>query len=94
MNKTRYKTWVCKDLEDKPSGKNHKSNSQRNKERLQKLAEAQHDLYGGESSDHYDPLADSDGSSERSESPIRLTGPELQESIKKNMRDGTTENVI
>ena len=83
MQKTRFKDWVCQEIEGKTKDQKAIAEASRLRE-LQKQNASQDNTKNddSDSSDNYDPLADSQGSSERSESPVKLTGPELQASIK------------
>ena len=78
LQKTRFKDWLVEEVERKVREKETEAvpaaQAQDREERSGR---------GGDSSDDvYDPLADSDGSSARSETPPRLTGAEIQSIIK------------
>lgn len=79
MQKTRFKDWLVKDRAAENSG----SKAGINKDTPLKSAasgakeERRRDRSASESSERYDPLADSDASSAQSDSPPRLSNADI-----------------
>ena len=87
MQKTRFKDWVTKEVENKISER--KAAAEAIEHRRSQLQEEGKRGSRSPSSDRYDPLADSDASSHNSDSPVKLHGADLQNTIKDQMRLNT-----
>ena len=92
MHKTRFKDWVCNEIEHKINERQMTATSGQNgrKAVLKGKDDPKND---SDSSDRYDPLADSDASSNRSDSPVKLEGADLQRTIKEEMRLKNVSNL-
>lgn len=82
FKRTRFKDWLMEEVQRKVKEKETEAIPEQKLKAMDREDQKCGAGDGDESDDVYDPLVDSDGSSERSETPPRLTGAEIQEIIK------------
>ena len=98
MNQTgKLKDWVIQEVGGKSKAKeaDRKNNaSSRLTAYRRGSMHEQEDGDGNQSSDHYDPLAGSDDSSELSDVEAKLAGPELQKMIRAEMKEKNNPKLL
>ena len=83
MHDTKFKDWVVREIQDKQKRSEMQAAAERAaKERAQKKEQEKNGGEDSSGSDRYDPLADSDNSSARSDSPNVLSGDQLKEVVR------------